>query len=549
MTESHNSPRNVHQAVARALRDLGVDTLFGLMGDANMYMVDSFIRDYGGRFVAAAHEAGATMMALGYASLSGKPGVCSVTHGPGMTNTITGLVEGVKGGLPLVMLCGDTDPMDRENLQDVSQREFIIHAGAGFEQLRSAQTATQDLARVFRRAIVERRPVALNLPVSLDWSSVDNYSLPRVRVPEHRAAVSTGDDLDNAIGIIAAAKRPLILVGRGAISAEAKAAILRLAKRLEAPLATTLKAKDLFRGEDFNLGISGTLSSPVAVETIMESDCIIAFGASLNKYTMSYGAFVRGKRIIQIAREAGEIGSNVDVHAGLVGDPAEVADVIVHWLNEAEIPPSRFCTEDLKQRLTESSDRNSVAEEYGDGTVGYRTALARLDRILPADRVLVTDGGRFMIEAWKRISVPSPREFLSTINFASIGLGLSHAIGAGFARPAQPVVLLVGDGGFMHGGLMEFNTAVRNRCDLIVVVCNDRGYGAEYTKFRDRQMPPDSILFDWPDLAPVAIALGGEGVTIRSARDWALAEQAIKTRTKPLLIDVKLDPANVPWDR
>src|ERR1700737_3178535 len=111
-----------------------------------------------------------------------------------------------------------------------------------------------------RRALVARRPVALNIPLELDWKEVENYQVVRVRVPESRAIVSKSDDLDNAVGNIPAAKRPVILAGRGAISPEAKGALLKLARRIEAPLTTTLKAKELFRGEDFDLGICGTVS-------------------------------------------------------------------------------------------------------------------------------------------------------------------------------------------------------------------------------------------------------------------------------------------------
>jgi thiamine pyrophosphate-dependent acetolactate synthase large subunit-like protein len=104
-----------HTALAKAFADNGIGTMFGLVGDANLYMVDSFTRDHGGRFVAAASEAGAVVMALGYAAVSGELGVATVTHGPGMTNTLTGLVEGVKGRTPIVMMCGDTALADRDH--------------------------------------------------------------------------------------------------------------------------------------------------------------------------------------------------------------------------------------------------------------------------------------------------------------------------------------------------------------------------------------------------------------------------------------------------
>jgi len=534
----------VHQAIARALSDNGVDTLFGLMGDANMFTVDSFIRDCRGTFIAAAHEAGATLMALGYSLQSGKVGVCSVTHGPALTNTVTALVEGVKGSIPVLLICGDTIVEDREHNQNVAQREFIVASGAGFEQLRTPRTVAQDVARALRRALVERRPIALNVPYEFDWTDVE-YQPVRVRIPEDRAVVAESADLDDAIGIIAAAKRPLVLAGRGATSPEAKRAILNLARRVEAPVATTLKAKDLFLGDEGNLGIFGTVSTPTAVDIIMESDCVIAFGAGLNRYTTSHGTFLKGKRVVQVNLEPTEVGKNVSPDAGLVGDPAGTADLIVRWLDEAEIPPSGFCTDALKQRIGAGNAEAEIIGVTAPGTVDFRHALARLDRLLPADRLLVTDGGRFMLESWTRIRAPGPRSFLSTVNFSSIGLGLSYAIGASFSAGKRPTVLVTGDGGFMHGGLVEFNTAVRYKRDLIVVVCNDAAYGAEHIKFRNKDMDPALILFDWPDFAPVAAALGGQGVTVRSEDDWAQVETAIRERVGPLLIDVKLDPDRI----
>ncbi len=486
---------------------------------------------------------------MGYASLSGKPGVCSVTFGPGLTNTLTGLVEGVRGSLPLIVQTGETPIEDRENLQRVLTRELAAYAGAGFEQVRSAKTVAQDVARVLRRALVERRPMIFSVPTDLEWLEAEDFQPVRFRIPEDRGLVATSEDLDNAIGIIAAAKRPVIIVGRGATSAEAKRAILKLAKRIEAPLATSLKAKDLFRGEEFNLGLSGTISSPGGVETILESDCVIAFGSSLNKYTMSHGTFLKNKRVIQINAETSEVGKNVFVDAGLVGDPAQVADQLVHWLDEAEIPSSGRYTKELRERLANDVPDVKGPFDHGDGTVDYRQVLLRLDAVLPKNRVVTTDGGRFMIEAWRHISVDGPHSFVAPVNFASIGLGLPHAIGASYAAPGRPVVLMTGDGGFMNGGLAEFNTAVRHNVDLIAVVCNDGSYGAEHHKFLAKNLTPEIVLFDWPDFAPVAIALGGEGITVRSEADWEAVPRAITNRKKPLLIDIKLDPNQVPWDR
>jgi thiamine pyrophosphate-dependent acetolactate synthase large subunit-like protein len=133
-----------------------------------------------------------------------------------------------------------------------------------------------------------------------------------------------------------------------------------------------------------------------------------------------------------------------------------------------------------------------------------------------------------------------------TANFGSIGLGLQEAIGASLAAPDRPVVLFTGDGGFMMGGINEFNTAVRLRQDLIVIVANDSAYGAEHIQFLDRKMDPGLSQFDWPSFAEAANALGGRGVAVDSTESLEVAIAAIESRDAPLLIELRLDPHEVP---
>jgi thiamine pyrophosphate-dependent acetolactate synthase large subunit-like protein len=151
-----------------------------------------------------------------------------------------------------------------------------------------------------------------------------------------------------------------------------------------------------------------------------------------------------------------------------------------------------------------------------------------------------------MTEVWCRISAPNAQSFITTTNFGSIGIGLQHAIGAGFAAPARPLVMFTGDGGFMMGGINEFNTAVRMNQDLIVIVCNDSAYGAEHIQFIDRDMNPSLTEFEWPCFADVAVALGGQSVLVTSNEELKIAITAIENRSGPLLIELKLDPEDVP---
>lgn len=530
----------VYQAIARATRDQGVDTMFGLMGDANLFMVDSFVRDCDGRFVPSAHEGSSVLMALAYAHVAEKVGVATVTHGPALTNCMTALTEGVRGHIPIVLLAGDTPVANPRHLQSIDQREVVKATGAGFEQLRTPDTVGMDVARAFYRAQVERRPIVLNLPSDFMWQEVSHTSqvLDVFTAP---GGVAQGDILDEAIGMIASARRPLILAGGGAVGARDQ--LIRLADRLEAPLATTLKAKGLFNKHPYNIDIFGTLSTPAAYELIAQSDCIVCFGTGLHDFTTDRGKLMKDKRIVQVDIEPTAIGGGLHPDAALVADAGLTAETILYWLDQAEIAPSGFTRELDIEVLTAHP---VGADKTADGFVNFVQALERLEKALPKNRVLVTDGGRFMTEVWCRISAPDPQSFVVTANFGSIGLGLPEAIGAGVAVPDRPVVVFCGDGGFMMGGINEFNTAVRLGLDLIVIVANDSAYGAEHIQFLDRKMDPSLTEFHWPSFADIARSLGGQGIEVHSNAELETALAAIEHRKAPVLIELRLDPHDLP---
>lgn len=533
-----------HEATAQALSDNGVTTVFGVLGDANLYAMDAFQRRAGGTFVSMSHEAGAVLAANGYARTSGEIGVATVTHGPALTNTVTALVESVRDRTALLLLAGDTAVADHENLQNISQRDVVMPTGAGFEQVRAPDTIAEHVSTAIRQAVLERRPVVLNVPVEFTWTEVAYARAPR-RWPAPQAVVPDPAVMDRAVGVLASAKRPVILAGQGATSHDARAALLRLANRVGAPVATTLRARDLFRGEPYDLGICGTLAHEVSVEILMQSDCVMAFGASLNPWTTAEGSLLRDKRVVHVDIDRLAFGRHTTVQEQVVGDAATVADSLVTWLDEAEIKPTGFASPDLAERLA-ARRADDFADHSTEDTVDIRAALARLEEAFPEERTLVLDGGRFIFHALRRLHVAEPRGYVHTVNFGSIGLGMGNAVGAAFGATGRPVLLVTGDGGFMLGGLTEFSSAVRHGLDLVVVVLNDGAYGAEHVQMRNKKMDPAISTFAWPDLGPVATALGGRGFTVRNLRELDAALTAIQGRDRPVLIDVKLDPDLVP---
>ncbi|VWX61762.1 conserved hypothetical protein [Burkholderiales bacterium 8X] len=535
-----------HEAIAQAVWANGARTMFGLIGDGNLFFVNSYVRQCGGKFVGSAHEVGSLFMALGHAYIGGGVGVCTITHGPALTNVITALVQGVKASLPVVLVCADTAVREKWHQQSVDQRELVAATGAGFEQMRALDTIAEDVATAFRRAATERRPIVLNMPVEFQWQELAGFVPAIYKAVDRRATVTEGPDVDDAVGIMASAKRPIVLAGRGAANPQAREALLKLARRLDAPVATTLRAKDLFRGEANNLGIFGTLSTPSTLDVIAASDCIIAFGATMTRFTTMRGDMIKGKRLVQINDDPKAIGARCTPDAAILGDPGLFAELALRLLEEADMPPSQFFDADMAARLETAGSVQDWVDLSRDDAIDIRFALEAIDAAVPRNRTFVTDVGRFVIESWIRVQVEEPAAFLPTHEFGCIGTGLPHAIGAALADRSRPTLLLIGDGGFMLGGLQELHTAIRENLDLVIVLCNDGGYGAEHIQFRDRSLPAELALLAWPDFVAVARAMGARGVTVRNKRELPLAIEASKERSGPLLIDLKLDPNDVP---
>ncbi|GAA1746394.1 thiamine pyrophosphate-binding protein [Aeromicrobium alkaliterrae] len=528
----------VHQAIARALADEGVDTVFGLMGDANLFLSDSYARGHG-RFIAVAHEAGAVLAASGYSRASGRVGVATVTHGPAVTNIVTPLVEAVRSRTPIVVVAGDTPFTDRDGLQNIDQRSVTGPSGAGFEQLRSAATLTTDVHRAFRRARTERRPIILNVPIDLQWQEVDY--VPAARLDVVAQPGRPGEEaLDAALGVIASARRPVVLAGVGVRRSGARDAVLALARRIGAPVATTLKARGLYADEPENLGIFGTLSDERTTGVLDQADCVVVLGAALTKWTTAEGALLDGRRVVHVDSDATALNEHVAVDVPVVGDAATLAEEIVRMLDEAEIEPTGFA-----DRLPPVAEVVPGPVLTSTGTLQLHHVLRRLDAELPDPRHITLDCGRYFFHAAPLVDTGRDGYYLHTVEFGSIGLGMGTAIGVAAVDPGSASVLICGDGGFMLGGLTEFNTAVRHELDVVVVILNDGAYGAEHIQFVDRGMDPSMSEFSWPELADVATALGGTGFAVHTDADLTAALVGIEERTGPVLVNIHLDPNGI----
>ena len=531
-----------HDAVAQALVDHGVDTVFGVLGDGNLFIGENLQRQHEVNFVGATHEANAVCMAEGWAKATGRLGVATVTHGPGLTNTITALVEGVKNETPMLLVAGDTPVENEQHLQNLDQHALVVATGAGFQPVRNVETIAEDVSTAVRRAHAERRPIVVNVPLNIEWDEVDYEPRPALNSPPVRLAPDP-DQLESALGIIASSARPVILAGRGAVLSGAREVLIELGDALGAPLATSLLGTGFFSDQPFNLGIHGTLSHEVAGETLAMADCLIVFGASLNFFTTDYQSLLAGKRVVHVNLDPTHIDRHATVAAGVVGDAMVVAEAMIALLKEAEHQPSSFRTADLEKKLQEFDLSDSYEDKSYDGAVDPRTLTRQLDAGLPQDRQVVVDAGRFMLDALT-MSVPNPRDLVTSHGFGAIGLGMSTAIGAAVAHPTRPTVLCIGDGGYMMGGLTELSTAVHLGLDLIVIVYNDGSYGAEHIQLVTKGMDPAASLHEWPDFCAVAESMGCDTAKIASLDDIDAALEVVKNRQpgRPVLIEASTDP-------
>jgi thiamine pyrophosphate-dependent acetolactate synthase large subunit-like protein len=527
----------VHEAMARAITESGVTHVFGVMGDGNMHVI-SGLAQQGVTYVGATREDAAVLMANGYSRASGRVGVATVTHGPALTHTVTALVEGVRSRNSTVVIAADTPAGAPFHQQRIDQHAVVLPTGAGFQQVHSAATALDDLAAAFRRALDEHRPIVLNAPVDIQMQETEHRS-GWVAVPPQRVQADP-EALDRALGVIASARRPVVVAGWGAVVSGARDAVLELARRIGAPVATTLLAKDWFRGEPDNLGVCGTVASPRALEVLVEADCVVAVGASLSRYTSAQGSLFSGKHVVQVDLDPVRIGATTAVDVAVAGDALATVRSMLVLLDALGPEPAAAWACPTPERPWDEPD--AIADHSGTTTVDIRTAAARLEALLPAQRSLVIDGGRFIYAPLAYFHVPEPQAFVWPTGFGSIGLSLSTAIGVALARPDAPVVVAAGDGGLM-ASLLELNTAVRYGLDVIVVAFDDGGYGAEYRNLLREGMKPDLALFDWPDLAGLARALGAEAITVSDVEGFDAVGPFLSARRRPALVHVRIDPA------
>lgn len=545
----------VAEVVGRALVRSGVDHVFGVVGSGNFRATNAMI-DAGARFVAARHEGGAATMGDAYARTSGRVAVVSVHQGCGLTNAMTGIAEAAKSRTPLVVLAAEaTAPTSNFHVdQDALARAVgavAMRVGAG--------TAAADAVAAVTTALHGRRTVLLNLPLDVADLEAGDIEIPPVPAPPDPPAPSAAD-LERLVAALRAAERPVFVAGRGARSVAARDALAALGERCGALLATSAVAKGLFRGEDWDLDVSGGFSSPAVAELVSGADLVVGWGCALNMWTMRHGRLIAaGATVVQVDDTPEALGVHRALDLGVVGDVTVTATAVLALLGgAADRGPTAgptvaghgtagYRTADVRERLAVGRRwRDVTFEDRSTGDrIDPRTLTVALDDLLPAERVVAVDSGNFMGYPSMFLRVPDERGFCFTQAFQSIGLGLASAIGAALAEPDRLPVAALGDGGALMGAA-ELDTVRRLGLAMVVVVYNDDAYGAEVHHFAGEPLGP--VTFPPTDVAAVGAGYGFDAVTVRGTADLgAVAAWVAGPRDRPLLVDAKVVADEPAW--
>ena len=548
----------VADAVGRGLAGLGARTAFGVVGSGNFHVTNGLIAG-GTRFIAARHEAGATVMADAWARTTGDVGVVSVHQGPGLTNAMTGIAEAAKSRTPLLVLAAEA-PEIRSNFH-VDVAGLAASVGAVPERLYSPASALADAHRAYATAL-RRRTVVLALPLDIQGAQYQpgpsqpvagqpgSMSSPG-SVPELRRPFPPAPAAEAVTALAAAlheARRPVFIAGRGA---RGRAADLeRLAGACGALLATSAVAKGLFAGNPWDLDVSGGFATPLAAGLIGDADLIVGWGCSLNMWTTRHGTLISPQAtLVQVDDDPSAIGLHRPVQLGVVGDVAETARAVAGALEGKTQPVRPYRSDEVRKRIAEQGRWRDVAyADEGDGTqIDPRTLSIALDDLLPRERTVAVDSGNFMGYPSMFLSVPDEAGFCFTQAFQSIGLGLATAVGAAVARPDRLAVAALGDGGALMG-VSELETVTRLGLPLVVVVYDDEAYGAEVHHFGPDGDPLDTVRFPPTDIAAIARGFGFEAITVRGRADLAPVRAWVDgPREHPLLIDAKVISGHGSW--
>lgn len=520
-----------------ALAAEGIGTLFGVIGEGNAHLLDA-VNDSELSFEQARHEQAAVSMADGYARTTGEVAVCTLTHGPGVTNGATGIAAADRDDVPLVVLVGDTGAEGREtSLQYLDHRTFAEPITVYRTRVETPATLPASLARGFDRARTRSGPVLLELPTDVQRATAPGESYEPVPRPRQRPRPDERL-LAEAVSLLEGAEHPAILAGGGAARSGAGEAIATLADRIGAPIATTYFGRGVLP-DDHPLvsGIGGTFMTPANDDLLWEVDVLLAVGATLSGKVSRYGELYADADVIQVDLSEEAIGTHRVPTVGLVADARASVEELA---DRVGADPER--TDRVRARIADAPDPWADGFTDTEDEIDPRELTLALSEAVPGDSIVAVDSGNNTGFPAVFHEVGDGGRILVNGNFGTMGYALPAALGAAVADPDRTVVCYTGDGAFMQV-IQELETGARLGLPLIVAVLNDRSYGIIRHRQRLEYDRETASSYESPEFVAIAEGFGCRAALVRSRSDLSVVEEYLASDPEvPLVLDVRTDP-------
>ncbi|WP_137886049.1 5-guanidino-2-oxopentanoate decarboxylase [Pseudomonas sp. 2FE] len=529
------------EVLVQLLERYGVEQVFGIPGVHTVELYRGLARS-SIEHVTPRHEQGAGFMADGYARTSGKPGVCFIITGPGMTNIATAMAQAYADSIPMLVISSVQARSQlgggRGKLHELPSQSNLVAGFCAFSHtLMSAAELPAVLARAFAVFQAGRpRPVHIEIPLDVLVEEADALLASQ---PVSVAKAGAGPAaIAQMTSLLAAAKRPLILAGGGAI--DAAPALTRLAELLQAPVALTINAKGMLPSRH-PLLIGSTQSTLATRELVCEADVVLAVGTELGEtdYDVTFaGGFEIPGALLRIDIDPDQTVRNYPPRVALVSDAGAALEALLAALTPQALAP----------RLTgwgsarAAALRETLEATWDEATRGQTCFLQTVLEVLP-DAVLVGDSTQPVYTGNLTLNLEQPRRwFNSSTGYGTLGYALPAAIGAllGDNREAsarRPVVCLIGDGGLQFT-LAELASAVEARTPIIVLLWNNQGYEEIKKYMVNRAIEPVGVDIYTPDFIGVARALGCAAEQVEGVEALRTALRQARDSQLPTLIEI-----------
>ncbi|NET41484.1 biosynthetic-type acetolactate synthase large subunit [Okeania sp. SIO2B3] len=538
-------------ALMDSLKRHGVKHIFGYPGGAILPIYDELYRSEAAgdlKHILVRHEQGAAHAADGYARATGKVGVCFATSGPGATNLVTGIATAQMDSIPMVVITGQvgrkmigTDAFQETDIYGITL-PIVKHSYV----VRDPRDMAGIIAEAFHIASTGRPgPVLIDIPkdVGLEEFDYEPVEPGSIKLPGYRPTVKGNPrQINQAINLMLEARRPLLYIGGGAISADAHAEIQELAEHFNIPATTTLMGKGAFNEHHpLSVGMLGMHGTAYANFAVSECDLLIAVGSRFDdRVTGKLDEFACHAKVIHIDIDPAEVGKNRIPDVPIVGDVRQVLiDLLRHCREIGDLVNPHQTQPWLEKINRWKQDYPLVAPQYSD-SISPQEVIDEIGKIAP-DAYYTTDVGQHQMWAAQFLK-NGPRQWISSAGLGTMGYGMPAAMGAKVALPNREVICIAGDASIQMN-IQELGTLAQYDINVKTVIINNgwQGMVRQWQQaFFGERYSSSNMEMGMPDFVMLAQAYGVKGMMISSRDQLKEAIAQMLTHDGPVLMDVRV---------